>query len=127
MALLLDTHILIWLENSPSNISDEVRNRISSDPAVFISSASIWEMAIKFKTEKLSLKIPLQRFVNNVLADYQFKLLEVSLDHIYNTENLPLYHRDPFDRIIISQALFNNVQIVSSDKVFDAYGIKRIW
>ena len=127
MALLLDTQVLIWLEETPERIPERVRDRIFTEPIVYLSQASVWELAIKIKTGKFSLKQPLQTFVVNFLIGYNYKLLNIQLSHIYQTERLALLHKDPFDRLIIAQSLIENMEIVSSDEIFDAYGVKRIW
>jgi len=127
MALLLDTQVLIWLEETPERIPEQVRDWIFTEPIVYISQVSVWELAIKIKTGKLSLKQSLQTFVVNFLIGYNYKLLNIQLSHIYQTERLPLHHKDPFDRLIIAQSMFENMEIVSSDEIFDAYGVKRIW
>ena len=127
MALLLDTQVLIWLEETPERIPERVRDRIFTEPIVYLSQASVWELAIKIKTRKLSLKQPLQTFVVNFLIGYNYKLLNIQLSHIYQTERLALLHKDPFDRLIIAQSLVENLEIVSSDEIFDGYGVKRIW
>jgi len=127
MALLLDTQVLIWLEETPERIPERVRDRIFTEPIVYLSQASVWELAIKIKTGKFSLKQPLQTFVVNFLIGYNYKLLNIQLSHIYQTERLALLHKDPFDRLIIAQSLVENLEIVSSDEIFDGYGVKRIW
>ena len=127
MALLLDTQIIIWLEENPANIANEVRDQILAETTAYFSKASVWEMAIKIKTGKLSLKQPLDLFIDNFQIDYKFKLLDISLQHIYQTQQLPLHHRDPFDRLLIAQSIIENIAIISSDSIFDAYGIRRIW
>ncbi len=127
MALLLDTQIIIWLEENPANIANEVRDQILAETTAYFSKASVWEMAIKIKTGKLSLKQPLDLFIDNFHIDYKFKLLDISLQHIYQTQQLPLHHRDPFDRLLIAQSIIENIAVISSDVIFDAYGIRRIW
>lgn len=127
MALLLDTQVLIWLEEVPERIPEKVRDRIFTEPVVYLSQVSVWELAIKIKIGKLSLKQPLQTFIVNFLIGYRFKLLDIDLSHIYQTERLTLHHKDPFDRLIIAQSLIENMEIVSSDEIFDAYEVKRIW
>ncbi len=127
MALLLDTQIIIWLEENPANIANEVRDQILAETTAYFSKASVWEMAIKIKTGKLSLKQPLDLFIDNFQIDYKFKLLDISLQHIYQTQQLPLHHRDPFDRLLIAQSIIENIAVISSDVIFDAYGIRRIW
>ena len=127
MALLLDTQIIIWLEENPQRISDPVKDRIFSEPEVYFSKASVWEIAIKLKVGKLTLRQSLQVFIRNFEQDYQFKILDITLPHIYQTQELPLHHRDPFDRLLIAQSLTENIPVISSDEILDAYNIQRIW
>ena len=127
MALLLDTQIIIWLEENPQRISDPVKDRIFSEPEVYFSKASVWEIAIKLKVGKLTLRQSLQVFIRNFEQDYQFKILDITLPHIYQTQELPLHQRDPFDRLLIAQSLTENIPVISSDEILDAYNIQRIW
>ena len=126
MAILVDTQILIWLAESPEKIPDSIRIFIE-DSAILMSSASIWEMAIKIRIGKLKLSVSLEKTTANFIDNYDFELLSIGLPHIYKTQQLPLHHRDPFDRLIIAQSIVENIDIVSSDQAFDAYGIKRLW
>ena len=126
MNILLDTQILIWLAENPDKIPDEIRLLII-ESNILMSAASVWEMAIKISIEKLKLKGSLEIMIANFRNDYDFEMLDIHLQHIYQTQLLPLHHKDPFDRLIIAQAIVEDIQIVSSDEIFDAYGIKRIW
>src|SRR6266487_1019464 len=116
MALLLDTQIIIWIEESPEKISIATKEKIFSDTEVYFSKASVWEMAIKLKTGKFTLKQPLPVFIRNFEHDYHFQILDISLSHIYQTQELPLHHRDPFDRLLAAQSLVENISIISSDE-----------
>ena len=127
MALLLDTQIIIWLEEDPTKIPDLIKTLITQELKVYFSKVSVWEMAIKLKTKKLSLMLPLETFIDNFQRDYDFFLLDISLNHVYHTQHLPYHHRDPFDRLLIAQSLVDNIQIISSDSIFDKYDVKRLW
>lgn len=127
MALLLDTQIIIWIEESPQKIPDTIKEKISLESEVYFSKASVWEMAIKIKIEKLILKQQLALFITNFQHDYNFRLLDITLAHIYQTDKLELLHKDPFDRLLIAQSIVEKISIISSDTAFDAYGIHRIW
>jgi len=127
MAILLDTQLLIWLEEEPVNIKADVKAKIFSEPTVYFSLVSVWEMAIKMKIGKLTLKQPLETVVTNFINDYNFEILNINQSHIYYTQQLPMLHKDPFDRLLVAQSLVENIDIVSSDEIFDLYGIKRIW
>jgi PIN domain nuclease of toxin-antitoxin system len=127
MALLLDTQMLIWLEDEPEKIKFGVKEKIFAEPVVFFSLVSVWEMAIKIKTRKLALSQPLEILVANFIKDYDFEIMPVNLAHIYYTQQLQMHHKDPFDRLLIAQSLVENTDVVSSDEIFDVYGVNRIW
>ena len=127
MPLLLDTQVLIWVEKKDTPLSPKTLKTILSEPVLLVSKVSVWELAIKVKTGKLDLGKPIDEFVESFLSSYKAKILDISLAHIYQTEQLPLYHRDPFDRLLIAQAASERIPIVSSDEWFDQYEIKRIW
>src|SRR5438552_10588601 len=99
MALLLDTQILVWLEEQPEKINKDVKEKIFTEPVVFFSLVSVWEMAIKIKLGKLSLNQPLETIVANFIKDYNFEILGINKAHIYYTQQLPMHHKDPFDRL----------------------------
>ncbi len=84
-------------------------------------------MAIKQSIGKLALARPLDIFVSGALSKNGFAALAIELNHIYRTASLPLHHRDPFDRLLIAQALVEQLPIISNDKAFDAYDVERIW
>ncbi len=127
MAFILDTQIIIWLETEHEKISAKALEAVKNEELVYISMASVWEMAIKVKVEKLKLKNDIQYHIAELQNAYQFKLLNFQLSHIYYLQNLPLIHRDPFDRILASQSIVEKIPLISSDKIFDEYNIKRIW
>ncbi len=127
MALLLDTHVILWLELDPQKIPSITRKEIAVSP-LFVSIVSIWELAIKMRAGKLNLaERSLQDFINSFLVEYHCQLLNAELDDTYLTQKLPLIHRDPFDRILIAQSINNRYHLVSADRVFAAYPVKTIW
>jgi PIN domain nuclease of toxin-antitoxin system len=119
MQLLLDTQILIWLEAEKQKIPSEVLEKIYSSEDVYFSKVSVWEMAIKIKIKKLALQQPLFAYIHSLRNDYKFELLDISINHIYYTQQLELHHRDPFDRLLIAQSFEQNIPIISSDEIFD--------
>ena len=127
MPLLLDTQVLIWVEKKNSPLSSKTLKTILAEPVLLVSKVSVWDLAIKVKTGKLDLGKPIDEFIKNFLITYRCRLLDISLPHIYQTEKLPLHHRDPFDRLLIAQAAIEQIPIVSSDEWFDPYEIERIW
>ena len=92
-----------------------------------LSVASIWEMAIKVSSKKLTLNSPLDEFVNLYAEAYRIELLPIESRHALAVVELPNHHRDPFDRMLITQSLVEGMPLLSCDKIFDRYGIERIW
>ena len=128
MRLIIDTQVLIWWTNDVSNISPRVQNIIFDlDNEIWLSLASIWEMQIKISLGKLELPRSLPDIIATQMEENQIKILPIELSHIYGLDRLPLYHRDPFDRLIIAQSLAEKMPIASIDKAFDAYSVERIW
>ncbi|MBE9068512.1 type II toxin-antitoxin system VapC family toxin [Leptolyngbya cf. ectocarpi LEGE 11479] len=126
MSLLLDTHALIWfLDNNP-RLPTSTRSQIETTPTVFVSIASLWEIAIKANIGKLELSAPFSTIEPNLVAlgitqlAINFKDLEIYL-------SLPLHHRDPFDRLLIAQAINHSLSLISYDTQMDAYAIQRLW
>jgi len=89
--------------------------------------ASLWELAIKSSLGKLTLEKPFDEFVDEHVKDNDIQILNIELSHVLRIEKLPFHHHDPFDRLIISQQIENNLPIISSYEVFDKYAVKRIW
>lgn len=128
MRLLLDTHAFLWwVEDAPA-LSRRAR-RLMADPRneCLLSLASCWEMAIKLSLGKLKLQSPIERFVPEQLAENGFRSLEIDFDDIARVASLPFHHRDPFDRLLVAQALGRNLRLVSVERVFARYGAKRVW
>jgi PIN domain nuclease of toxin-antitoxin system len=124
MNLLLDTQAFLWFESGDLRLSAAARQTIQ-DPAntKFISMATYWEIAIKDSLGKLELHISFDDLFD--LKGYSH--LHISAGHLIKLRTLPMLHRDPFDRLLIAQALTEQFKVVSSDAQFDAYGIERIW
>jgi PIN domain nuclease of toxin-antitoxin system len=94
---------------------------------IYLSAASIWEMAIKISLKKLSLTLELNRFVSQHVKGNDIRILTVKAQHTYPLVGLPFHHRDPFDRLLVSQCLSEKLSLISKDATFDKYPIKRIW
>ncbi len=128
MQVLLDTHTLIWFFQGDENFSEQMRLLIEDENnEKLISIVSVWEMSIKQSIGKLKFSLPIKTFIEQKLALNDFNLLNINLDHIDVITTLPLQHRDPFDRILIAQAMVEKIPIISVDTVFDAYSITRLW
>ncbi|HKI38370.1 MAG TPA: type II toxin-antitoxin system VapC family toxin [Gemmataceae bacterium] len=128
MRLLLDTHAFLWFVlNDPQ--SSATAQRLISDPAndVLISPASYWEVAIKVGLRKLDLHAPYDDFIQRGLVGNDFAILPIEPRHTSVLTTLPLHHRDPFDRLIVAQAMVENIPLVSMDAVLDQYPITRLW
>lgn len=128
MKLLLDTHALVWYVQADSQLPAARRADIQ-DVAneVWVSPASYWEIAIKVHLGKWQLNLPYPVFMDTVLNVYGFRMLPILPDHTARLIGLPDHHRDPFDRLLIAQALAEGLSLVSADAVLDAYGIPRVW
>lgn len=128
MRVLIDTHVFIWWTSDVKMLSTRVYDLlIDPNTEAVLSIVSIWEMQIKSSLGKLRFKTTLPELVDDEINRNRIDLLPLSLSHIYTLSNLPLYHRDPFDRILIAQSIDADLQIISIDEKFDNYGINRLW
>ncbi len=124
---LLDTHTFIWFLNGDKELSKVARELITKElVSNFVSIASIWEIAIKTSINKLELKTPLYQLAGK-LEENGFEILPVTFADTLTVSTLPFHHRDPFDRIIISQAKVNGMTIISKDGEFGNYDVKLVW
>jgi len=127
MQLLLDTHTFIWFINGDSSLPKKIVNEIKNlNNQCLISIASIWEIAIKSKLNKLSLSADFDKILD-FLDQNQIEILPISFDHIIKLNELDFYHRDPFDRILIAQGISENLTILTKDQNFSFYKVKAIW
>jgi PIN domain nuclease of toxin-antitoxin system len=126
--LLLDTHALLWFLNDDPLLTG-IAKKLIEDPAnhKFVSLATCWEIAIKVGLKKLDLGESAATFLPRELAANRFDLLQIELRHATFVEALPLHHKDPFDRLLIAQAIIEVMPIVSVDIVFNSYGVSRLW
>lgn len=128
MRLLLDTHAFVWWRDDPEKLSTDAYNAISTpDNDVFISIVVVWEIQIKLALGKIELKWPLEKSIDVERQANGFRILPVSLEHALYIDKLPLVHKDPFDRMLISQAIVENMTFVSNDRHFSDYGVKLLW
>ena len=128
MNLLLDTHSLLWFLNEDPQLVPNAKALIEDSlNRKFVSMAFCWEIAIKIGLNKLDLGEPVATFLPRELLVNKFDLLHIELVHALHVEKLPRHHRDPFDRLLISQSIIEKIAIVSSDDKFDSYGVVRLW
>ena len=128
MKYLIDTHTFLWIIEDNKNLTDKVRTiYIDNSNEIYLSVASIWEMAVKISLNKLSIRGQLVKFIDRHAIENNIRLLSIQPHHIFSIEKLPFHHRDPFDRLLLSQCLQEKMYLLSKDKEFDKYGINRIW
>jgi PIN domain nuclease of toxin-antitoxin system len=127
MELLLDTHALIWFINGDSQLPDRpVRLIKDLNTKCYVSIASIWEIALKISLGKLDLNGGFDD-ISKLLRMYDIDLLPLTFEHIQQLLKLDFHHKDPFDRIIISQGMVEKLPIVTKDENFLKYKVKIIW
>jgi PIN domain nuclease of toxin-antitoxin system len=127
MNVLIDSHVVLWWFSRSRQLSRPVR-AILEDPQtrVYVSAAAAWELAIKVNLGKLAAR-SLVEDLPQLLFEEGFRRLAISMDHALRAGMLPRHHNDPFDRMLVAQSQALNCPIVSSDTVFDSYGVRRIW
>ncbi|MCC5899899.1 MAG: type II toxin-antitoxin system VapC family toxin [Phormidium sp. BM_Day4_Bin.17] len=128
MRLLLDAHTVLWFFMGNSRLSDKVRDLVEDGHNhKLISVATVWEMSIKQSQNKLTLEKTASDYIEEKIRLDDFELLPIQLNHLRILSSLPFYHKDPFDRLLIAQAMQENIPILSKDMAFNAYPIQRIW
>jgi len=125
-AFLLDTHAFIWLVENAPNLPIRLREVIERADTVYISVVSLWEIAIKINIGKLSLHKSYER-IGIELENSDLVFLPISFANTQKICDLPLHHRDPFDRMLIAQAITQSLILISKDTQFDAYPVQRLW
>lgn len=127
MRYLLDTHAFLWIAQDDPLLHANVRALFADvGNDIFLSAASVWEMAIKASLGKLKLAAPLSRLVAGGV-ERGIRVLAIACEHTYEVEHLPFHHRDPFDRLLAAQASYEGLYLVSRDPRFDEYPATRVW
>jgi len=128
MKYLLNTHAFLWLNDESERLTQTVKELCSSgEHEFYLSMASAWEMQIKHQLGKLSLAMPIAELVIKNTQENNIQLLPIDLSHINYLEQLPSHHKDPFDRIIIAQAIIEGMSIISIDHAFVDYPVNIVW
>lgn len=128
MRLLLDTCAFIWMTSAPDSLGVRARTEID-DPAaeLFLSDASVWEICLKWQAGKLGLPAPPRGWIEEQRKSWGVARVPLELDHFYRSTELPLHHRDPFDRLLVSQAIAEDLTIVTPDSAVQSYPAPSIW
>lgn len=128
MKYLLDTHALLWITTDDVRLSNKARDiYLNAENIICFSSASVWELVIKMSIGKIKFEKDLDDFIEVHVKGNNIDILKIELPHILRIANLPFHHRDPFDRLIIAQAIEDSLIILGSDSIFDKYKVNRIW
>jgi PIN domain nuclease of toxin-antitoxin system len=125
---LIDTQSVVWYVDQDQLLSPTAHAAITN-PAnqLVLSAASLWEIAIKFGLGKLALSLPYRQWMAKAITDLRLSMLPITVDYADVQAGLPQHHRDPFDRLIVAQAIVEGIPVISSDQQLDAYGITRLW
>ena len=131
MKVLIDTHTFLWFVAGSMDLSETAKKLIKNENnSVYISIASLWEISIKTAIGKLQITDSYETVINDVIEN-DISILPINFAHTVMQNKLPFHHRDPFDRIIVSQAIVENMNLISRDGAFDVYleniEVKRIW
>jgi PIN domain nuclease of toxin-antitoxin system len=127
--LLLDSHAFLWWVFADPKLSRRARTAIEDDVEnqVFVSAASAWEIATKYRIGKLPDAAVVAGNVAATIAEEGFNELSVSVRHAERAGSLVGHHQDPFDRMLMAQAMLDDLSLVSNERAFDVYGVKRLW
>ena len=127
MKYLLDTHILLWYIEGELDLSNQAREIIeSAESTKYVSVATLWEIAIKLSIDKLTLTKPFE-IIPEFININGFVLLPILPKHLFEIKKLTHYYKDPFDRLLIAQAISENMTIISADKIFNSYPVNVAW
>jgi len=126
--LLLDTHVLLWLWLEPERLRQDVIDAVTdASNDVLVSVASAWEISIKSELGKLALPGPAERWLPAKLATSAIRVLPIEINHALKAGALPSHHRDPFDRMLVAQAIVERMQLVTADEAIVPYGAPLLW
>lgn len=127
MNLLLDTHTLIWFLEGETTLSTNAKKLIENPANTnFVSVATFWEMAIKVSLKKLEMQISIQN-LKKLLWENGIEVLPITIENTLFVSQLPFHHKDPFDRLLIAQAVNENMILVSKDEAMHLYNVQTIW
>lgn len=127
MKMLLDTHAFLWFVSGDGRLSRPALRALEKEDAeIYLSAASVWELAVKASLGKLTLPAPVEEYIAEKIEE-GLRVLPVEWTHAAAVEKLPFHHRDPFGRLLVAQALAETMPIVTGDRTFRSYGVEVIW
>ena len=128
MKLLLDSHVVIWAVDETAKLSTDAESLLQDlNNELVISAAIIWELSIKVGLAKLNLSLPYREWMQQAIADLMAMVLPITVEYADVQAGLPHHHGDPFDRLLVAQAIVEKIPIVSNDTALDAYSVNRLW
>ncbi len=128
MKVLLDTHAFLWLITDDDRLSENARQTfLNTENSLFFSAASLWEICIKKSLGKISLKDGWFQTIQEEMEINTIRWLPIEMTHCAEVTELPFHHRDPFDRMLIAQAIVEDIQLLSRDSRLSDYAIELIW
>ncbi|MCL4470046.1 MAG: type II toxin-antitoxin system VapC family toxin [Sulfuricella sp.] len=128
MNLLLDSHVFLWLMNEPERVPDQVLTMCeNAENTLYLSVASVWELQIKHALGKLTMRQPLKVILDEQQQSNSMEILPIKLTHLWRLADLPRIHNDPFDRLLIAQAVVEDMHLISADRVFSDYPVRLVW
>lgn len=128
MTVLLDTVVALWLDRSPDLLSRDARQLIEDGQVrCFLSVVSIWEIEVKSASGKLTMAHSVREAIDRLIATYRIELLDLKREACHQQSRLPLFHRDPFDRLLMCQGIAEGIPLVTPDAAFARYPVKVLW
>lgn len=128
MNLLLDSHVFLWLMNEPERVPGQVLTMCeNAENTLYLSVASVWELQIKHALGKLIMRQPLKVILDEQQQSNSMEILPIKLTHQWRLADLPRIHNDPFDRLLIAQAVVEDMRLISADRVFSDYPVRLVW
>jgi PIN domain nuclease of toxin-antitoxin system len=127
MKLLIDTHAFLWFIQDDPRLSNRAALLLESNADLLLSIASLWEIAIKVNLQKLTLPDAYEIFISRQIQVNSIEILPIQIAHLAVAVKLPLHYRDPFDRLLISQSMAEQISIIGVDQKFDQYTVNRLW
>ena len=121
--VLLDSHAFLWALDDNDQLGANVRAALQSGREACLSSATVWELGIKAEIGRLSLPVPLRELVRRAVVDGGVRVLDVTPEHALRASELPMLHKDPFDRMLIAQAMTERLTLATRDGRIEGYGV----